>query len=68
MRDEAENEKTRAVGEMKKRRVTMADGKRYLIYYTFGGESENSAQSERNEKMAEIATENSAVEEDKINV
>ena len=25
----------KSVGEMKKRRVMMADGKRYLIYYTF---------------------------------
>jgi hypothetical protein len=30
------------VGEMKKRRVVMADGRRYLIYYTFGNESESS--------------------------
>ena len=28
-------EKEKSVGEMKKRRVTMEDGKRYLIYYTF---------------------------------
>jgi hypothetical protein len=26
------------VGEMHKRRETMADGKRYIIYYTFGNE------------------------------
>lgn len=26
------------VGEMQKRRETMADGKRYIIYYTFGDE------------------------------
>ena len=30
------------VGEMKKRRVMMEDGKRYLIYYTFE-ESESQA-------------------------
>lgn len=36
------------VGEMHKRREKMADGRRYIIYYTFGddngsrGESENS--------------------------
>ena len=30
-----------AVGEMHKRRETMPDGKRYIIYYTFGGENEN---------------------------
>lgn len=28
-----------SIGEMQKRRVTMADGRRYLIYYTFDGES-----------------------------
>ena len=26
------------VGEMHKRRETMADGRRYIIYYTFGDE------------------------------
>lgn len=26
------------VGEMHKRRETMPDGRRYIIYYTFGGE------------------------------
>ena len=34
------------VGEMRKRRETMADGKRYIIYYTFGGEEENAGQNE----------------------
>lgn len=29
-----------AVGEMHMRRETMADGRRYIIYYTFGDESE----------------------------
>jgi hypothetical protein len=33
------------VGEMRKRRETMADGKRYIIYYTFGDE-ENARQNE----------------------
>lgn len=28
------------VGEMHKRRETMPDGKRYIIYYTFGGNIE----------------------------
>ena len=32
------------VGEMQKRRVTMPDGKRYLIYYTF--EKANSAETD----------------------
>lgn len=27
---------TTTVGEMQKRRETMADGRRYMIYYTFG--------------------------------
>ena len=34
------------VGEMKKRRVMMADGKRYLIYYTFGDSLPNAPESE----------------------
>jgi len=34
--EEKQPEKT--VGEMHKRRETMADGKRYIIYYTFGNE------------------------------
>ena len=34
--EEKQLEKT--VGEMHKRRETMTDGKRYIIYYTFGNE------------------------------
>ncbi|MDQ6786375.1 MAG: hypothetical protein M3033_06095 [Acidobacteriota bacterium] len=34
--EEKQPEKT--VGEMCKRRETMPDGKRYIIYYTFGRE------------------------------
>lgn len=30
-----ETEKLKNVGEMKKRRVRMEDGRRYLIYYSF---------------------------------
>ena len=30
------------IGEMHKRRETMSDGKRYLIYYTFGSNTEAS--------------------------
>ena len=40
-----ENRETKpetSVGEMRKRRETMADGRRYIIYYTFGDGSENS--------------------------
>ena len=40
MNSETKKLKT-SVGEMRKRRVTMADGRRYLIYYTFGGEAKN---------------------------
>jgi len=35
------------VGEMRKRRETMADGKRYIIYYTFGGEETAPRKEER---------------------
>ena len=31
-----EKQLKKAVGEIRKRRETMADGKRYIIYYTFG--------------------------------
>jgi hypothetical protein len=34
MQNEKE-EKAHDVGEIKKQRVTMADGRRYLIFYTF---------------------------------
>jgi hypothetical protein len=42
MNDKGENLEKR-VGEMHKRRETMADGKRYIIYYTFGDGGEDSA-------------------------
>lgn len=29
-----------SVGEMRKDRETMADGRRYIIYYTFGNDAE----------------------------
>ncbi len=38
--NEENNENLPDIGEMKKRRVLMADGRRYLIYYTFDKESE----------------------------
>lgn len=38
MDSETEKLKT-SIGEMQKRRVTMADGRRYLIYCTFDGEA-----------------------------
>jgi hypothetical protein len=33
-KEDSKSEKTN-VGAMKKRRETMADGKRYIVYYTF---------------------------------
>jgi hypothetical protein len=37
MEDKGKQKQT-SVGEMRKRRETMPDGKRYIIYYTFGDE------------------------------
>ena len=37
MEDE-EKQPEKVIGEMHKRRETMADAKRYIIYYTFGDE------------------------------
>lgn len=34
------------VGEMHKRRETMPDGKRYIIYYTFENEADETESSE----------------------
>jgi len=70
MQNEAENEKTRIVGEMQKRRATTADGKRYLIYYTFGdgGGNDGAQQGKRDEKIPEIVAHNAAVEEEDVNV
>ncbi len=42
--DRAEN----AIGEMRKRRETMPDGKRYIIFYTFGDEKESKIEVEEN--------------------
>lgn len=33
-------------GKMKKRQITMADGRRYLIFYTFEDEAETPADGE----------------------
>lgn len=46
--DEEKSEKKSNVGALEKRRVVMADGKRYLIYYTF----EKSEKSDAPEKSA----------------
>jgi len=42
MEDNGKTPAETSVGEMHKRRETMPDAKRYIIYYTFGGESKNS--------------------------
>jgi hypothetical protein len=51
MQNEKE-EKARDTGEMKKRQVTMNDGRRYLIFYTFeksanGTDAQNKAEGEK---------------------
>ncbi|MDQ3042874.1 MAG: hypothetical protein M3R11_10935 [Acidobacteriota bacterium] len=49
-----ENEKTqpeKTLGEMHKRRETMPDGKRYIIYYTFGDEEKTPQQNEVKENV-----------------
>ncbi len=38
METEEKNQAEKPVGEMHKRREIMADGRRYIIYYTFGNE------------------------------
>jgi hypothetical protein len=48
------------VGEMQKRREKMADGRRYIIYYTFGEESKNNKSPnnqsvEQNQKQSEVS-------------
>lgn len=43
IKDQMENEEEQIedkVAEMHKRTETMADGERYIIYYTFGGDEE----------------------------
>ncbi len=39
------------VGEMRKRRETMADGRRYIIYYTFSNEEKIPQQNEVKENV-----------------
>ncbi len=53
------------VGTLRKRRVKMADGRRYLIYYTFDG-SENALPNVA-ESLPETEANNSTIEEE-INV
>jgi hypothetical protein len=46
-----EKKDEKGMGEMNKRRETMPDGRRYIIYYTFGSEAKNEAneKAEKNE-------------------
>jgi hypothetical protein len=48
MNDEEDNRKT-TIGEMRKRREKMADGKRYIIYYTFEQPKETPEDTAQNE-------------------
>ncbi len=49
MEDE-EKQPEKVIGEMHKRRETMADAKRYIIYYTFGNK-ETELQKEVSENV-----------------
>ena len=63
------DEKIKSLGEMNKRREMMADGKRYLIYYTFGvGDNVATRQTESERNLPEADARNSAIEEEDINV
>ena len=53
MHDEKEEKNESGIGQMHKRREKMADGKRYIIYYTFGEGSEESSITVRKEKVEE---------------
>jgi hypothetical protein len=50
MRNDENQENKLDISEMHKRRETMADGKRYIIYYTFG---ESAVQSGDNAPKSE---------------
>lgn len=54
-----ETQSGKKVGEMRKRQETMADGKRYIIYYTFENENQNDA---GREDSAAISSENEVKE------
>jgi hypothetical protein len=41
----------KSIAEMHKRRETMADGRRYIIYYTFGEEEKIPQQNEVKENV-----------------
>jgi hypothetical protein len=48
---ENEKELEKKVGEMHKRRETMADGRRYIIFYTFGDDQKEEPQNEVSENV-----------------
>ncbi len=50
------NTSSETVGEMHKRREIMADGRRYLLYYTFGA-NEAAAQPEAKPVELEVTSE-----------
>lgn len=62
MNDELKEKNERNIGEMRKRREKMADGKRYVIYYTFGEradefskiEAEQLTEKEENEENENV--------------
>lgn len=51
------------IGKMQKRRVTMADGRRYLIYYTFDGAPKK---PEAEESLPETLVEPEMTEEENV--
>ncbi len=58
MEDKGKSLAETSVGEMRKRRETMPDGKRYIIYYTFGAEKGENSESVTENQKAEEASEN----------
>ena len=48
--EKEEKQLEKGIGEMHKRRETMADGRRYIIFYTFGNE-ETRSQKEVSENV-----------------
>jgi hypothetical protein len=41
-------------GAMRKQRVTMADGRRYMIYYTFGDDAETVEDEPENQQKGSV--------------
>lgn len=48
------------VGEMRKRRETMADGKRYIIYYTFEKQQKDFSGDDYSGVRSELENQNSS--------